>query len=81
MRLATALTCCAMAFSVPFAVGSEGLIEDRYWDVAGVSASAPALQSFVESFPESRFVTKAEQRIIDLRARAAVPVSGMSYVQ
>ena len=85
-RLATALTCCALAFSAPFAIGGEGLIEDRVWTTALASGSSLPLESFVSHFPESRFVTEARERIAALRdtrtvSLRQVPASGVFYVQ
>lgn len=83
MQLRAALTVCALAFSAPFAIGSEGLIEDRVWSVAHASGSAQTLQVFVDSFPHSRFVKRAEEKIVTLRHRALVTrsLSDFRYVQ
>lgn len=84
MHFATALTACTLAFSAPFAVGGEGLIEDRVWQVAGASGSARTLRSFVASFPDSPLAEEAEARIRALTEHvhaASTYAGGHRYVQ
>lgn len=86
MRISTILTCCALSFMAPFAMGGEGLIEERAWETAQESGTALSLKRFVLHFPESRFVNAAEARIaVVLRQDETVShhgrLRGMHYVQ
>ncbi len=82
MRILTPLALCAVSFFAPYAVGSEGLIEDQYFDAAGASGSVRALENFVLSFPDSRYVSVAEGMISELHVAAlATPAVGLRYVQ
>lgn len=85
-RLAMVLTCCALAFSAPFALGREGLIDARAWDSAAASGSVLTLTAFVAHFPDSRFALEARARIAELRGPRVLavrtpPATQVSYVQ
>ncbi len=72
MRLSTVVTCCALSFVAPFALGGEGLIEDRAWDTAQATGTMVSLERFVMHFPESRFVGEARDRIALVRGAETV---------